>query len=176
MPYAANKGIQGNYYLIRTSFLALCETVLISESPYSETDQLSRRISLATLMTSAQRWTQRQRRRRHCLPQGTYVGISGGPVLAWSGEIRFYLLGRSLESVDAFERLKSCLPLFNNVGLPSFDAKLSLMVDASQIGAVFNQGEADHRQHLAFFSKNSSCPSPSPTPVKAAESTSTQAA
>ncbi len=61
----------------------------------------------------------------------------------------------STKQLAAIERLKSYLAQATTLAFPSPDAQLSLMVDASEtaIGAVLNQGEGDHRQPLAFFSK-----------------------
>ncbi len=61
----------------------------------------------------------------------------------------------SNEQLAAFQRLKTSLADATTLAFPNPDAQLSLLVDASKtaIGAVLNQGEGDHRQPLAFFSK-----------------------
>ncbi len=72
--------------------------------------------------------------------------LTGGP----NGPIEM-----SNEQLAAFQRLKTSLTDATTLVYPNPDAQLSLMVDASKtaIGAVLNQGEGDHRQSLAFFSK-----------------------
>ncbi len=94
----------------------------------------------------------------------------------------------SSEQLDAFERLKSCLAQATTLAFPSPDAQLSLTVNASKtaIGAVLNQGEGNHRQSLALFSKTlipnqpassspSSSPSPAPIPVNVSAALSVKA-
>ncbi len=67
----------------------------------------------------------------------------------------------SIEQLAAIERSKSCLAQVTTLAFPSPDAQLSLMVDVSktEIGAVLNQEEGDHRQPLAFFQKPCTLPS-----------------